>query len=97
MVLLVVEDSLRYSGGKPPDLWRLTSILSLYDRKTNAILTRDSSQGGRRRAPRPVDRRNRPLVAATRRTLRDRADAALINQWLSEQATTPRTPKAPAA
>ena len=69
-----------------------------HDRKTNAILTRDSSQGGRRRTTHPVDRRNRPLVAATRRTLRDRADAALINQWLSEQATTtPREPKAPAA
>jgi hypothetical protein len=68
-----------------------------YDRKTNAILTRDSSPSGRRRVAPPVDRRNRPLVAATRRTLRDRADAALITQWLSEQATTPRTPKVPAA
>ena len=66
-----------------------------YDRKTNAILTRDSSQEGRRRASRPVDRRNRPLVAATRRTLRDRADAAIINQWVVEQSTTPR--KTPAA
>jgi hypothetical protein len=93
MFRLVVEDSLRYSGGKPPDLWRLTSILSLPDRKTNAILTRDSSQGGRRRVPRPVDRRNRPLVATTRRTLRDRADAAVINQWLAEQISPPRTPK----
>ena len=68
-----------------------------YDRKTNAILTRDSSPSGRRRVAPPVDRRNLPLVAATRRTLRDRADAALITQWLSEQATTPRTPKVPAA
>ncbi len=67
------------------------------DRKTNAILTRDSSPSGRRRVATPVDRRNRPLVAATRRTLRDRADAAIINQWLSEQTTTPRTPKTPAA
>ena len=66
------------------------------DRKTNAILTRDSSQGGRRRVPRPVDRRNRPLVAATRRTLRERADAALINQWLAEQTSAPRKTATPA-
>jgi hypothetical protein len=91
MFRLVVEDSLRYSGGKPPDLWRPTSILSLPDRKTNAILTRDSSQGGRRRVPRPVDRSKRPLVAATRRTLRDRSDAAVISQWLTEQTSAPRS------
>ena len=67
------------------------------DRKTNAILTRDSSQGaGRRRTAAPVDRRNRPRIVAPR-TLRDRADAAIINQWLSEQATTPRAAKTPAA
>jgi hypothetical protein len=58
---------------------------------------RDSSQGGRRRVPRPVDRRNRPLVAATRRTLRARADAAIINQWLAEQTTPRRTPPAATA
>jgi hypothetical protein len=91
-----VEDSLRYSGGMPPDLWRPTSSLSLPDRKTNAILTRDSSPTGRRRVAAPVARRNRPLIAATRRTMRDRADAAVINQWLSEQTATPRTPKSPA-
>jgi hypothetical protein len=90
-----VEDSLRYSGGKPPETWRLSSSLSLPDRKTNAILTRDSSPSGRRRVASPVDRRNRPLVAATRRTLRDRADAAIINQWLAEQTSTPR--KTPAS
>ncbi len=67
------------------------------DRKTNAILTRDSSPSGRRRVAAPVDRRNRPQIAATPRTLRDRADAAVINQWLSEQTTRPRTPKTPAA
>jgi hypothetical protein len=92
-----VEDSLRYSGGKPPETWRLSSSLSLPDRKTNAILTRDSSPSGRRRVASPVDRSKRPLVAATRRTLRNRADAAIVNQWLSEQATTPRNPKTPAA
>jgi hypothetical protein len=32
------------------------------------------------------------LVTTTRRTLRERADAAVINQWLSEQ-TAPRAPK----
>jgi hypothetical protein len=97
MIRLVVEDSLRYSGGKPPDLWRPTSILSLPDRKTNAILTRDSSQGGRRRVPRPVDRSKRPLVAATRRTLRERADDAIITQWLAEQTSAPRKSQATTA
>jgi hypothetical protein len=77
-------------------LWRPTSILSPSDRKTNAILTRDSSPSGRRRAAAPVERRNRPLVAATRRTLRERADAAVINQWLSEQTTRARASKTPA-
>jgi hypothetical protein len=63
----------------------------------NTILTRDSSASGRRRSAPPVDRRNRPRITATR-TLRDRADAAIINQWLTEQAATPpRAPKASAA
>jgi hypothetical protein len=68
------------------------------DRKTNAILTRDSSQSSsRRRGAAPVDRRNRSMNRPVR-TLRDRADAAIISQWLSEQATTPaRTPKTPTA
>jgi hypothetical protein len=67
------------------------------DRKTNAILTRDSSQSSRRRGAAPVDRRNRSSNRPVR-TLRDRADAAIISQWLSEQATTPaRTPKTPTA
>jgi hypothetical protein len=68
------------------------------DRKTNAILTRDSSQSSsRRRGAVPVDRRNR-LSSRPVRTVRDRADAAIISQWLSEQATTPaRPPKTPAA
>jgi len=80
----------------PPNLWRPTSSLSLHDRKTNAILTRDSSPSGRRRLAAPVDRRNRPRVAVTR-TFRERADAAIISQWLSEQATSPRATKTPVA
>jgi hypothetical protein len=62
----------------------------------NAILTRDSSPSGRRRSAAPVDRRNRPRIAVTR-TPRDRADAALISQWLFEQATAPRPAKTSAA
>jgi hypothetical protein len=44
----------------------------------------------------PVDRRKRSPRPRADRTLRARADAAIINQWLSEQATPPREPKAPA-
>lgn len=44
----------------------------------------------------PVDRKPRARPRPTR-TLRARADAAIITQWLSEQAATADAPKAPAA
>jgi hypothetical protein len=86
---LVVEDSLRYSGGTPPDLWRLSSSLSLPStRKANAILVQDSSARVRRRVTSSVaaERRNRPVTPSDRSTRRAaRAEAAVINQWLFEQ------------
>jgi hypothetical protein len=33
------------------------------------------------------------VVPTTRRTLRERADAAVINQWLAEQKPAPPAPK----
>jgi hypothetical protein len=84
----------------PPDLWRVASILSPSERKADTILTRSPSPTVHAPVNRPADGRSRSGRPVDR-TLRARADAAIINQWLFEQterASAPSTPPArPAA
>ena len=67
---LVVEDSLRYSGGMPPELWRLTSSLSLpTERRTPFSRVTPPTSGRRRgrlpgRPPEPAADRGHPPHAA---------------------------------
>jgi hypothetical protein len=71
------------------------SILSPSDRKADAILTQSSSPSVRAHVNPSADRRRRARTPVNR-TLRARADAAIINQWLFEQtdrAAAPSTSK----